>query len=609
MNDLSSEVLESPENEAAALPEEDAWTEYKREAVRDFLKNVVVIDNEPRVTPDEPVAEEIVDPPEAPSDATDHEGESKFNKVARPETGDDDRTESHPLDIRVVSDAFAEEGIACAFVLPDDGDETDGAVARIKERVLKAARFTDLVVIDWHLRGRNPTLTLEILTEIAKADVAERERVRLICIYTGQDIDSGKGILDGAAKALAEGDITVVPVDGAPNTAKSANCLLFIASKNDLPPERLPTALVNKFTHLADGLLPSFALAAVGAVRKNVHHMLTRFSSTLDSAYVANRMITDPPGDVAELIRELFVTECDNALGLERVADRFLEVDSILKWMDARKAPFQKGKSYTYEKEEEIKEGTAQKGERNIKKIKTGVVIDRKFLDALINYGVSGADMRLDATGKKQSFRENKRMLVSKSLAHDDKVAEEYEQEFARFITLRREAFGSTKITDGEKWLPSLTTGTIIKVIGNECMGSSYFICLTPACDTLRLKEAKRFVFMGNVSDGKKANLFIADEGRVITKLYFPHDRPNLVTFTFAHDEVTRRVQAARDGEGPDTKYVFSNTGDVAKFLWLGEVRYARATSDAASVARNWMRIGINDSEFLRLAAKGDAGF
>jgi hypothetical protein len=597
MNDLSSEAQESLDNEAVAPPEDDAWTEYKREAVRDFLKNVVVIDNEPRVTPDEPVAEEIIDPPEAPSDATDHEGESKFNKVARPETGDDDRTESHPLDIRVVSDAFAEEGIACAFVLPDDGDETDGAVERIKERVLKAARFTDLVVIDWHLRGNNPRLTLEILTETAKADVAERERMRLICIYTGQDIDSGKGILDGATKALAEGGISVVPVDGAPNTAKSANCLLFIASKNDLPPERLPTALVNKFTHLADGLLPSFALAAVGAVRKNVHHMLTRFSSTLDSAYVANRMITDPPGDVAELIRELFVTECDNALGLERVADRFLEVDSILKWMDARKAPLQVGKNY------EIKKNT------NGKTQKSTVTLDREFLNALVNYGVNDGNMYLNEKGEKQEFKEWDRKLVSKALAPDDSSATKSEREFARLVTLRREAYGSTKMVDGKNWRPSLTTGTILKVSGNTHFGSSYFICLTPACDTLRLDGDKRFVFMGNVTDGKKTNLVVTDEGGAIQELYFPHDRPNLATFTFVPDKVTRRVQAARKGEGLDAKYVFSNTGNVAEFLWLGEVRYGRATSDAANVARNWMRIGINDSEFLRLSAKGVAGF
>lgn len=599
MNDLSSEILESPENEAAAPPEEDAWTEYKREAVRDFLKNVVVIDNEPRVTPDEPVAEEIIDPPEAPSDATDHDGESKFNKVVRPETGDDDRTESHPLDIRVVSDAFAEEGIACAFVLPDDGDETDGAVERIKERVLKAARFTDLVVIDWHLRGRNPTLTLEILTEIAKADVSERERVRLICIYTGQDIDSGKGILDGATKALAQGGITVVPVDGAPNTAKSANCLLFIASKNDLPPDQLPTALVNKFTHLADGLLPSFALAAVGAVRKNVHHMLTRFSSTLDSAYVANRMITDPPGDVTELIRELFVTECDNALGLERVADRFLEVDSILKWMDARKAPLQEGKKYDIKKK--------INGETK----KTSVLVDRNFLNTIINYGVSDGDMYLNANGDKQEFKEWERKLVSRALAPSDELATKAEKDFARFVTLRRESFGSTKLSDGEDWLPSLTTGTILKVISGPNLVSSYFMCLTPACDTLRLKdEDKRFVFMGNVIEGNKANLVIADEGGETTKLYFPHDRPNLATFTFAHDTVTRRVKAVRndDAQG-NIRYVFANTGNITQFLWLGEVRYGRATSDAANVARNWMRIGINDSEFLRLSAKGVASF
>lgn len=223
---------------------DDAWMEHRRAAVLEFLKNVVVIDNEPFVDQGEQGGEEIDNPP--PSPEVDQESERKFKDVERPDLRGKDLGDGHPLDIRLVSDAFAEKGIACAFVLPDDKDVAEGAEGRIKGRILNAARFADLVVIDWHLRGSNPTLTLEILKEIAKGDVAERGRMRLICIYTGQDLaggGAGKGILQGAIEALAEGGITVAPVAGAPNAAKSVDCLLVVASKKEWAPSGLPAAL------------------------------------------------------------------------------------------------------------------------------------------------------------------------------------------------------------------------------------------------------------------------------------------------------------------------------------------------------------------------------
>lgn len=591
----------TPENSEAstvipATVNDDAWREHRRAAVLEFLKNVVVIDNEPVVDQKGQEAVEIDNPP--PSTGEDQEEERKFKRVERPVLMDEDVGESHPLDIRLVSDAFAEKGIACAFVLPDDRDVAERAEDRIRERILNAARCADLVVIDWHLRGSDPTLTLEILKEIAKRDIAEKGRMRLICIYTGQNLagaGTAKGILQGAIDSLAEGGVTVAPVAGVTNAAKSVDCLLIVASKKELPPSGLPMALVDAFTHLADGLLPSFALAAVGAIRKNVHHMVTRFSGSLDAAYVANRMITDPPGDVAELIRELFVSECDSAIGLERVADRFLDVEEILTWMQIRGVPLTK-KYYDYRKNSGGKEE------------KITVNLDRDFLEALVRFGVSDADMNLDSSGRKQPFKEDRRCLVSKALAASEQQAVEAEQDFARLVSLRREAFGSTKISDDAGWRPSLTTGTMVKAVGKTHLGSSYFICLTPACDTLRLGGKERFVFVGNVADGKRVNFVVADEDKKIAKLYFPHDRPNLITLEFDPDMGTKRVLADRADDGNKVRYQFTDSTG-GKLLWMGEVRYARATSDVAKVVGNWMRIGVNDSEFLRLAARGRAKF
>lgn len=90
------------------------------------------------------------------------------------------------LDIRKISDTFSYHGMACAFVLPEDSDENEQA---IKERVVRAAKTADILVLDWQLRPRSSRLTLELLREIAESDYSENGRMRLICIYTGEALD------------------------------------------------------------------------------------------------------------------------------------------------------------------------------------------------------------------------------------------------------------------------------------------------------------------------------------------------------------------------------------------------------------------------------------
>lgn len=580
---------------AASDPNEQAhaaWLEHRRKAVCEFLKNVVVIDNEPVIGSIPEITEELfVEPEPAYETEVDESDIHPKNAALKEQVSEPREDRSHVLDVQVVSDAFSERGIACAFVLPTDGK---GEAAQITARILSAARFADLLVIDWHLRDNNPALTLRALKEIAEADAKERGRMRLICIYTGQGLEAmyeAKGILQGSVEALSQGGVELkIANDG--RSARSANNLLLLLSKGECKPEELPDILIDAFANLADGLLPSFALAAVGAIRKNVHHMITQFSSDMDSAYVANRMITDPPGDVAELIRELFVAECDNALGLERIADCYLDVQQIKNWMDVRNMPLS---TQTLPYKDSIGNSCTAK-------------IDRHKLDSLLDFGVTEDHMILDENETKLSFHNSRRQIISSALCRNKDEALNSERRFARLVGLRREAFGSTKIHVDNSWRPSLTTGTLLKILDAEKSTSKYLMCVTPACDSLRLSKESRFVFIGDVSHKDKANLVLTDEAGSIVKIHFPHERPVVMTITFSPDLKTEKVMAVREEVDGQVRFVFSSVDvESKKFLWLGEVRYGRATSDVAKVASHWMRIGVNDSEYLRLAARGYA--
>lgn len=604
--------------EAQTVDEKTLWRDHCRNAVRKFVMHAVVIDNQPVLDQAEIIGRRVartvsladegmgdvspVLPVEAPEvEGLVLEGETNANDSSEEIEAED--IKAHNLNIREISDAFAEQEIACAFVLPFDKDRDDTKIFR---RIMAASIPADIVVIDWYLRDKNPALTKRVLAAIAEKDAAEKGRLRLICVYTGQP-DTEVVTMDSVAALLA-GGLKSDKVDEAVGCAYGKHHCLLVLNKQDVHGADLPIKILEALTELSDGILPAFALAAVAAVRRNVHHIITRFSSDLDAAYVANRLITDPPAEVAELLRELFISECDTALGLEQVADHFLSDDQIKNWFVSREQPI-----------------TAPNFQVTIEKVTAGgktvaegrtINIDTKFLHTLLTEGIT--DGSINTEHGLVNFPESLRGKVSASL-HKKEDNPDGERRFARFAALKREAFGNTKLTSDENWTPSLTLGTLlsqkIELPANGEGGevktiTKYYYCLTPSCDTIRIKGSERNFLLLELEEGKgNANLIVLEkEGR--QKKLFINPKPiRIQTFNFKGNEETGRVQATMVEEAglSNPMFVFNTTGEPSiKFLWLGEVRRNRANRDMAELNRNWLRLGIKDSEYLRLAGKGD---
>lgn len=554
----------------------DVWAQHIKSAVRKFLKTAVVVDNDPRLAeePPFPAEAEILSANGGDGLTPDEElVEPGAEEVARAE----EASVGNTLDVRGISDSFASHGMACAFVLPHDLD-TD--VDSIKRRVITSAKTADILIVDWHLRPRSSALTLEVLREVAEADSQEGGRLRLICIYTGERLSVD--ILTQVKQELAVAGVAFQDVASLGEfdfVARSDTSLVLLANKDSTPATVLPEKLVDAFSELANGMIPAFALAAIGAVRKNTHHMLTRFGKSLDSAYIANRLITDPPGDVAELMRELLVAECDNAIGLDSVADEYLESPVIEKWLDLN-VP------------REISAGDLR--------------LNRNSINGMLLNGVSDGVFKLPC-GTKQVFPEKHRHKVSQSLVRTDSEAASHENEFSRLVAFRREAFGGSVSYPADTWLPSLTTGSLLKLIGDGA--PRYFLCFTPACDAIRIKTNRPFVFVEGRESLNPYSLVAKLETGQSVGLYFDKTYPEVSTYLFNSDE-SRRVRAEKvEIDGKDI-FVFKTAGsNPSKFIWLGDMRYGRAMNEMASLASRWMRIGVLDSEYLRLAGKKHFNF
>lgn len=554
----------------------DVWVDHTLSAVRKFLKSAVVIDNQPYV----PQPLHTAPPSTFSTSSTIDSGMGDdFEELLAPSPEENtlsDDVLAHILDVRKVSDAFAGNGMACAFVLPDDGDPD---VISIERRVLGAAKISDIVVIDWYLRDNVPVLTLELLEKIALDDVRESGRMRLICVYTGQPLDAQ--IFTDVKAAIAKGGILLDDIPNNPYCAKNSSCVVVLLNKTEVPPSELSTTLIKHFALFAEGLLPSFALAAVGAIRKNIHHMVTRFGSDLDSSYVANRLITNPPEDVAELIRELLVAECDNALGIESIADQYLDKTAIEAWIS-------KNENFFVE----------QPYGKNLS-------VDANLCSLLLNNGIDNTGAK-NGTKKTIEFPVKHRNKVSIALAGSEVKSKQSEAAFSKLVVFKREAFGDTKLIGGDGWRPSLTTGTLVRMQEGEA--KRYFVCLTPACDTLRLSDETPFVFLEAAIDDQCYSVILREENGEDRGLYFRGKHPTLMTYKFLPDEKSQRIRGElHDTEHGKPFFTFSASASSGsqRFTWLGEIRYARAASEMAKLAGNWMRIGISDSEYLRLIEAG----
>jgi len=570
-----------------------AWREHCKSAVRKFVMTAVVIDNEAKL--DSQSEDETANKPEMKVAVSHDDGlaggysqEANDSQCQESDLSDErnDTARDNELYIRPISDAFAEEGITCSFVLPN---RTITDKPAILERTLKAATISDIVIIDWYLSDKDPAVTKEILEKIARDDTEkEKGRLRLICVYTGQTDHGMDTVLEDACAALEKGGLKFDHIDKESGSAQGKHYSLIVLSKKKVSGNELPPLLLDALADIAEGLLPSFALAAVAAIRRNVHHIITRFPRGLDAAYVANRLITDPPGDVAQLLRELFVSECDTALGLEKVADNYLGKRVISDWLKERPVSTENFK------------------------IKNKPV-DREFLECLNQNGFSGKKVIFDDNNP-LTIKEEKRSQISFAIHGSAELAKEGERAFARLVALKREAFGNTKIVSDNRWRPSLTLGTILsQEVDAETF--IYYYCLTPACDTVRLYDDKRkFILMelkkANEVKGKKTNLIIGHLANESIKLFFDPQPYLITTFWFEGDQETGRVMAEASPEAsPDEKTFYFNSADSdpVKLQWLGEVRRNRATRDMAELNRQWLQFGIGDSEYLRLAAKGSA--
>jgi hypothetical protein len=139
-------------------------------------------------------------------------------------------------------------------------------------------------------------------------------------------------------------------------------------------------------------------------------------------------------------------------------------------------------------------------------------------------------------------------------------------------------------------------------VVLREVQGKRrYMLCLQPVCDSVRINGktlAFIFCFLSVPEAGTSFTHALVDSKSNFIHLNYKPKVPNCYVSYFATG--ADAVCATKDDEG---RFIFEDEGKV-KYEWIAELKTEHAQRAAEEFGRTLSRVGLTESEWLRLKAK-----
>lgn len=355
-----------------------------------------------------------------------------------------------------------------------------------------------------------------------------------------------------------------------------------VGARRPVPIAELPSRLIYEFAFLTAGALGTFAVTAIAAVRREIHHVLAIFSKELDGAFLGHMCALESPEDARESALDLLAGELRSVASMNRETLDVLSSKSLGLHIDT----------------------LASNGMLTSNGIEVPIAHARKFPEGGLK-NVEDSRSHQVVSGTKDAPSKSKAVNVRNVgyLFHRGSgSAEDAHFRFARLASFRTEVFDRTRLPD--TWVPTLTLGTLIVAIKAD--GSvdeqRYLLYTQPRCDSVRLKEQRMFPFQAvSVATEDQFNLVaavpIGGEAPSTIRLMIgpkPHDTRML---TFAPNNAERVQATAKEG-----RFSFVDVQHNA-YMWIGDLRDLTAQRAASSVASRMHEVGLDEYEWLRLRA------
>lgn len=565
-----------------------AFLEHCNNSAREFIHNVLIIDDEASIGSKN---EDSSSPKQAqrPSASLLTGVKQESSKVNTLETASSSDS-AHSLNASQLTDSFFSHGIVVGLFKP-----TAANIGDVVEKTVSIAKKTDTVILDWTIDQKNPHLCKQIIRAIIYDDHANGGgRLRTIIVYTAEkDLNS---LLKDLIKHLDDNKIEdfltgeqVLFHELDLYTIKSQNSRISFYSKahGGSPDEsrkkteaELPDVVVSEFSAHTRGLLPTFALGATTVIRKNTHHLLTRFVSDLDGPYLAHRGMLQDQEDAEPFMLENFVSVIRNILSLEGVDRKSLGRESISNFLADRNS---KTLNYT---------GPVKTKTLTFTPLELNVVFNGEstLMEFMKTKNITSSDF-------KKSGENNLFIDFAKILA-DNEAKNLYQ--FSVLTSFRRSH--SDVGWASPTHIPYLTQGTVIaKILPQEQY--EFFFCVTPKCDSVRIKSDEK----GTVRPFSFAKLEISIEtdphdliANVKGKYFHLKTQQKfykLIHIDFLSDNLTHRVEA---GYSSSKKEFLIKDTNYCEYLWIGDLKDLHSQNRVSGLVGDLNRIGFDEFEWIR---------
>lgn len=552
-----------------------AFEEASYAVAEAFLSTVVVVDDRAEfISPEAAVALE----PPGDMDSVSANPLQGINPAA-------DGAAGVALNAGELNAAFAEIGLVCGIINPDAGDQK-------KSAILKASRNADVVVLDWQMNDQG-ALATEIIKEMLIADKASGGRLRLIAVYTGHDLNLVSAELEAALTGFA------VAPDGRSFERESSR--VVILSKGAHPnavgkaaegitETDLPKRLVEDFAKFTGGLLPNATLAAITGVRRHTHRMLGRFAKDLDGPLLTHRTLLAKPGDAEGFATSLIMAELDSQVPIDQIVSDHLNAKSVEDYLDHQIAAAGLKPTLMLDSTANVTE------ELNLADtcalIEGGLPSLATKTQALATKVGQQNNLGKFKEGLKDNFHDRLYLLAASDLA----ASRRNHTLFAERTKLKRDL----KSVNLDK-PPAVRLGTLLRG------ADRYWLCLTPLCDSSRMKAGDRLLFAELTTVQRNFDLVVPD-GVESLQLKVGLKRTNLASFKFNPD-ATGHVRPSRVGAALELSSIDDDPAGTrqANFQWLAEMKPMHAQRLVQQFAANLARVGLDDFEWHRMQMSGEA--
>lgn len=488
----------------------------------------------------------------------------------------DERTNT--FDSNVISKVFAESGKMCAIYAP----MTESDIQAYYPILHKA----DVVVLDWYLQLTSESgvdfdpeadaenddprgeYTVKLIHNLI--DQGCDKKLKLIVIYTGDNIAAIKDeiVKEFSLHQFVEEDFSMqinnvrVVLRGKGDNEDKRYHYNKALNKFVVPYKDLPDLILSEFTQMSSGLVSNYALESATLIRERTSQILGVFSPDLDPAYLGHRLLLENHSDAKNLLTKLY-----GEVITELIESENINTDNWIDYWLAQNVV-----------------------ERKVNIGSTELPISKDSLQAIVNSSGNLKD-RIQTATKVSPSGKSINKYISNLFQYGVVDVDDSNVKFAQ-LTHHKNAICPIKLA------PNLTLGTIIKSPKDNYV--VYYICIQQRCDSVRIpnndEEDRRFVFLQLSTDPKDSNSksspIIIDKETI---LYVCDQSYGIKTIRFKSGD-----SLSVGAEKQNGRWIFKSIhGEI--FEWVVELKELHAQRIVNNYCAQLSRIGLNESEWLRL--------